>query len=89
MDMLINGTAATAADETWIEVTNPATGEYIDRVPRGSEEDVNAAVEAADAAFGIWSEKTTRDRGLVLYRAAELIRRDHKDLAQTPHHGTG
>ncbi len=82
MDMLINGIAATAADKTWIEVTNPATGEYVDRVPRGFEEDVNAAVEAADAAFGIWSEKTTRDRGLVLYRAAELIRRDHKDLAQ-------
>ena len=82
MDMLINGTAATAADETWIEVKNPATGEYIDKVPRGSKEDVNAAVETADAAFGEWSEKTTRDRGLILCRAAELIRRDHKDLAR-------
>jgi acyl-CoA reductase-like NAD-dependent aldehyde dehydrogenase len=81
MDMLINGTAAPAADETWIEVTNPATGECIDRVPRGSKEEVNAAVEAADAAFGEWSKKTTRDRGLILYRAAELIRRDHKALA--------
>ena len=82
MDMLVNGTAATAADESWIEVNNPATGEYIDKVPRGSKEDVNAAVEAADAAFGAWSQKTTRDRGLILGRAAELIRRDHKDLAR-------
>ncbi|HNX17028.1 MAG TPA: aldehyde dehydrogenase family protein [Methanoregula sp.] len=81
MEMLINGTTATAADETWIDVINPATGEFIDRVPRGSKEDVNAAVEAADTAFENWSKKTTRDRGLILYRAAELIRRDHKDLA--------
>ena len=66
MDMLMNGTAATAADESWIEVNNPATGESIDKVPRGSKEDVNAAVEAADAAFGAWSQKTTRDRGLIL-----------------------
>ncbi len=82
MDMLVNGTAASAADESWIEVNNPATGESIDKVPRGSKEDVNAAVEAADAAFGAWSQKTTRDRGLILGRAAELIRRDHKDLAR-------
>lgn len=82
MDMLIDGAAARAADETWIEVNNPATGERIDRVPRGSREDVNAAVEAADAAFLAWSEKTMRDRGLLLYHAAELIRRDHKDLAR-------
>ena len=33
--------------------------------------DVNAAVDAADAAFGTWSEKTTRDRGLILFRAAD------------------
>jgi betaine-aldehyde dehydrogenase len=82
MDMLINGTAANAAEEIWIEVKNPATGEFIDRVPRGSREDVNAAVEAADAAFGAWAEKTTRDRGLIFYHAAALIRRDHKMLAE-------
>ncbi|MEN6395788.1 MAG: aldehyde dehydrogenase family protein, partial [Methanoregula sp.] len=82
MDMLINGTAATATDETWIEVTNPATSECIDRVPRGSGEDVKAAVEAADSAFEAWSKKTPRERGLILYHAAELVRRDYKSLAE-------
>jgi succinate-semialdehyde dehydrogenase/glutarate-semialdehyde dehydrogenase len=81
MDMLINGTAAPAADGSWIDVKNPATGEFIDRVPRGSSGDVDAAVDAAEHAFGSWSEKTMRDRGLILSRAAELVRRDHKDLA--------
>jgi succinate-semialdehyde dehydrogenase/glutarate-semialdehyde dehydrogenase len=82
MDMLINGTAVPATDEARIKVINPATGECIDTVPRGSGTDMNAAVDAADAAFGTWSEKTTRDRGLILSRAAELVRRDHKDLAR-------
>jgi len=81
MDMLINGTAAPAADGSWIEVKNPATGEYIDHVPRGSAVDVDAAVDAAEDAFGSWSGKTMRDRGLILSRAAEMVRRDHKDLA--------
>ena len=82
MDMLINGAAARSSDETWIAVTNPATGEEIDRVPKGTREDVSAAVEAADAAFHDWSEKTMRERGLLLYRAAGLIRRDYKDLGR-------
>jgi len=82
MEMLINGKAAPAADAAWIDVKNPATGELVDRVPGGSREDVNAAVEAADVAFGTWSEKTMRERGLLLARAAELVRRDHKQLAE-------
>jgi len=82
MEMLINGKAATATDGGWIEVKNPATAEPVDRVPRGGKDDIAAAVEAADAAFGPWAEKTMRDRGLILARAAELVRRDHKALAE-------
>ena len=82
MDMLINGIPSRAADDSWTDVNNPATGEYLDRVPRATRDDVNAAVEAAGAAFLLWSEKTSRERGTLLYKAAELIRRDHKELAK-------
>ena len=82
MDMLINGTPSRAADDSWTDVNNPATGEYLDRVPRATRDDVNAAVEAAGAAFLPWSEKTSRERGILLYKAAELVRRDHKELAK-------
>lgn len=82
MDMHINGTLSHAADDSWTDVNNPATGEYLDRVPRATRDDVNAAVEAAGAAFLPWSEKTSRERGILLYKAAELIRRDHKELAK-------
>jgi len=42
--------------ETWIEVKNPATGDLIDRVPAGTQEDVSFAVETAEAASGAWQK---------------------------------
>ncbi len=40
MLMRIGGKDTGGIDETWIEVKNPATGEFIDRVPAGTKEDV-------------------------------------------------
>ena len=52
--MYINGefTQGTAKEE--IEVTNPATEEVLDTVPRGSTEDVEAAVRSSKEAFTTW-----------------------------------
>jgi len=69
-------------DETWIDVKNPATGELIDRVPFGRAEDVARAVEAAGAAAESWKKKTMRERGMILYRAAAMVREQHKDIAR-------
>ena len=82
MHMFIDGKEVAAVDDRWTDVTNPATGEVLDRVPLGSETDVDAAVESADAAFVPWSKKTTRERGLILYHAAELVRLQHQNLAR-------
>jgi acyl-CoA reductase-like NAD-dependent aldehyde dehydrogenase len=81
MEMLIDGKEVAAANETWMDVINPATSEVLDRVPAGTKNDVDAAVESAEAAFGTWSKKTTRERGLILYHAAELVRQQHQVLA--------
>ena len=82
MNMLIDGKDTPSLDDTWTEVINPVTGEVLDRVPCGSAPDVDAAVESAQGAFDSWSKKTTRERGMVLCRAAELIRQQHTDLAR-------
>ena len=82
MEMVINGEKTGAAGGGWAEVINPATGELIDPVPVGVREDVDAAVNAGYAAFSAWSEKTMRDRGLILFRAAALVRRDSAALAE-------
>jgi acyl-CoA reductase-like NAD-dependent aldehyde dehydrogenase len=82
MQMIINGGDVISADDHWIDIVNPATGETIDHVPRGSPEDAGAAVEAAESAFPSWSEKTARERGMILFLAAAKIREQHKDLAR-------
>jgi succinate-semialdehyde dehydrogenase/glutarate-semialdehyde dehydrogenase len=82
MLMRIGGKDVGGIDETWIEVTNPATGEFIDRVPAGTKEDVTRAVEAAEEAFDAWAKKPMRERGMILYVAARKVRDQYKDLAR-------
>lgn len=62
-------------DGQWIESrsatleqdTNPATGEVIAEFPVATEEEINAAVEAAHRAFGSWSDFPLRDRARLLF----------------------
>jgi len=82
MLMRIGGNETSAIDERWIEVNNPATGEVIDRVPSGTPDDVAHAVDAADAATGGWKKKSMRERGMILFHAAGLVREQHKDIAE-------
>lgn len=81
MRMRIGGVDAGPGNDSWIPVINPATGEKIDSVPSGTKDDVERAVAAADAAFFTWKKKTQRERGMILFRAAGIVREQHKDLA--------
>ncbi|MFA4859831.1 aldehyde dehydrogenase [Methanoregula sp.] len=82
MQMRIGGTETASLDEAWIEIKNPSTGELVDRVPAGTAEDMARAVDAAGIAFDTWKKKTLRERGMILFRAAEKVREQHKDLAR-------
>ena len=82
MLMRIGGKDVEGIDERRIEVKNPATGELVDRVPAGAKEDVSCAVDAAEAAYGAWAKKSMRERGMILFHAAQKVRDQHKDLAR-------
>ena len=45
----INGTFIPSAGDDALEVTNPATGAVVSRVPESTEEDLARALDAADA----------------------------------------
>jgi betaine-aldehyde dehydrogenase/aminobutyraldehyde dehydrogenase len=62
-----------AVDGQTMEVFNPATGEVIAEVPRGSERDVERAVEAARKALPDWLDKTPKDRMELLLKLADVI----------------
>jgi len=63
------------------KVRNPRTGEVIVEVPEASNEQVNEAVEAADAAFAAWSLTTPGERSNMLLKLADIIERQAEAYA--------
>ena len=65
-----------------MEVLNPATGEVIAEVPRGTAEDVERAVTAAKKAWDEWQSKTPKDRMELLLKLADVIDENAEELAR-------
>ncbi len=81
--MLIDGEWVPARSGKTFEVKNPATDEVLARVPDGAAEDVDRAVKAARRAFDeAWRDVTAQERGRILLRLAEVVRRELKRLAE-------
>lgn len=78
--MLIAGSWVRGAGGDTIPVLNPATQEELARVPRGTKEDVDAAVAAATAAFPSWRDTHPSVRGRLLNRWADLCEERAEDL---------
>lgn len=70
-------------------VTNPATGHITGHVLLASNDDVNAAVAAAQAAFPAWADTPPIRRARVLFRFLELLNQHKDQLAHaiTAEHG--
>ncbi len=79
--MFVNGEFVAAADERSETILDPATEAAIADVPTGSEEDVDRAVAAAEAAFAGWSATTPGERSLALLRLAERLESHGDELA--------
>jgi len=61
---------------------NPADGEVLAEVTRGTVEDIDRAVRAAEAARGGWRRTTPVERGRILLRIADAIRANADELAR-------
>jgi len=70
-----------AKGETW-DVFNPSDGSLLARAALGTPEDINAAAEAAQEAFGQWSLMAPNERAVLMHRLADLMERDSDTLAQ-------
>ncbi|RLA41120.1 MAG: aldehyde dehydrogenase PuuC, partial [Gammaproteobacteria bacterium] len=65
------------------ETVNPATGEVIAEMARGTEADVDRAVASALQAYktGIWSRKAPRDRMAIMSKFASLVEQYGQEFA--------
>jgi 1-pyrroline dehydrogenase len=85
----VGGEWVDAADGGVEEIINPATGEVIAEVPKGTEADVDRAVQAAKRAYPEWREKTPGERAEVLLKLADVIDEHTEELAQIESQNVG
>jgi 1-pyrroline dehydrogenase len=85
----VGGKWVDAVDGGTMEVLNPATGETIAEVPRGSQADVDRAVEAAKEALPEWLDTTPGERAEALLKLADALEENADELAQLESQNVG
>ncbi|MFF3605502.1 gamma-aminobutyraldehyde dehydrogenase [Streptomyces sp. NPDC002463] len=85
----INGEFRDAADGRTIEVINPAVGEVYATSPLSGQADVDAAMEAAAAAFPAWRDSTPSERQKVLLKIADAFEERAEELIAAEVENTG
>ena len=78
----INGEFVSVKVKGTVDVTNPASGAVISRVPLSSKADVDAAVQHAQAAFPAWSGMTSKARAAICFKLHMLIQENAEELAK-------
>ena len=80
---LIGGKWIRPATGEELPLTDPSTGERIGSIARGSADDIDAAVAAANTAFrGTWGKTTAVERGRLLFRLRDLVLEKVEHLAR-------
>jgi len=80
--LFINGEFVDSKSDSWLDVPNPATQEVVTRVPMTTKSEMNAAVDAAAAAFKSWRNTPVTSRQRVMFNLQHLIRRDQEKIAE-------
>jgi betaine-aldehyde dehydrogenase len=89
--MYINGEFVESESKKHFPVVDPSTEEIIAEVPDAEEKDVNRAVAAARVAFdsGAWPQTSAQERGRILFRLAERVRKEAAALAELEARNSG
>jgi betaine-aldehyde dehydrogenase len=89
--MYINGEWVDSASGKTFPVYDPSTEEVLAYAPDANSKDVDRAVKAARDAFdnGPWRGTTAQERGRVLFRLAERVRKEAAMLAELECRNTG
>ncbi|KAM4662802.1 methylmalonate-semialdehyde/malonate-semialdehyde dehydrogenase [acylating], mitochondrial [Discoglossus pictus] len=80
--LFINGQFVESQTSEWIDIHNPATNEVIAKVPKATQSEMEAAVNACKNTFPAWSEASILNRQQIFLRYQQLIKDNLKELAQ-------
>lgn len=87
--LFIGGRFVDAKDGATIDVLNPHDNSLITRVAEAKAADVDAAVDAAERAFPLWSGMPAAERGKLLLKLADRIEAEADALARLEAIDTG
>jgi betaine-aldehyde dehydrogenase len=85
----VGGALVEAADGQAYELIDPVTGEAYATAPRSQVRDVEAALDAAQSAFGSWSVTTPSERSRAMLRYADALEARAKELVDVECRNTG
>ncbi len=85
----IGGKTQAATGNNSLDVVSPSDGSLLSRVPMSTASDLDAAVQAAKAAFESWSKMPIKDRVQVFFRYKTLLERDIESLTHLVHEENG
>ena len=77
----INGDIVPPISDNWLDLYEPATGKIYAQVANSDQADVEAAYQAAKAAFPAWSDMDINERAAILMRIADGIDARLEELA--------
>jgi 1-pyrroline dehydrogenase len=88
--MLIGGEWTEGSARKGLPVVNPATGDTIAEIPRGTEEDVDRAVAAARKAFDeTWFDTTPGERQSMMLKWADAIDANAEEIGRIESENVG
>jgi succinate-semialdehyde dehydrogenase/glutarate-semialdehyde dehydrogenase len=79
-DAFVNGQWVAGASR--FAVTDPATGAHLADVANLGPADAQAAIDAANAAWGPWKTKTAKERSIILRKWYDLLMANQDDLGR-------
>jgi len=66
----------------WIDLYNPATNDLIGRVPKSTQDEMEAAVQSCKQAYKTWSRTTPLFRQQIMFKFQHLIKENIKEIAK-------
>lgn len=81
--LLIDGAFVESATNEWRDIVNPATQQVLARVPFATVAEVDAAVQAAHAAYATWKNTPIAARMRIMLKFQDLVRANQQRIAKT------
>lgn len=77
----LNNRFVESKSTSWIDLHDPATNNLVTRVPQSTDEELNAAVASAQAAFPAWKATSLLHKQQIMFKFVGLIRQHWDRLA--------